>query len=398
MLFRRRRSSVAASRSSGFPRRSSCPSVLESNTTRSPEKRVFVRAKSICSSSNLDRLHLERQQLSLSAPVKAAPVTEDPWSEENLKAAIDLWELDQKQIARLLDLKERLKDCAHHWKYNPHAILRFMTSPQGANAESLFRKMVQWRMENNIDKFLDEYKPPQILLDYNISTIMDQYDRDGDPIYFERGGMADDAGMLKRFTQDEIKEFVIWLRETITRGEWLQLYEQRQGRKVRDITIVYDLKGLNSSHVNPMVLKLFGECQKLSQDMYPAPIKRIIIIRAPAVFRYIWSVVKHVFPQATRDKMIFAGNNHTKELEKYIELENLPKCVYEHGKGTPTIGLPPKFEGGIIPDHVVRVPTSGGPTVTKPRSKTVMKLESFDPTEQDTQSESSFVGSHLFSM
>ena len=97
-----------------------------------------------------------------------------------MRDCIALWKLDSQQVAQLMDLKERLKDCAHHFKYDPHIILRFMTSPRGAEKETLFRKMVQWRIENNIDNMLEEYRPHQILLDYNPTAILEDYDRDGD--------------------------------------------------------------------------------------------------------------------------------------------------------------------------------------------------------------------------
>lgn len=398
MLMRRRRSRLSEVKTSSTStttssRRRSCPAVpatVNTNTSSS----VRVRAKSICNSSNLNRLHSERQSSSSSSPVRAKR-REDPWSEANLQEAIELWELDEKQVARLMYLKEELKDCAHHFKYDPHIILRFMTSPKGADTIPLFRKMIQWRLDNNVDPMLETYKPNQILLDYNPTAILRDYDRDGDPIYVERGGATDGPGMLKHFTKEEIMEYTIYTRELNTQGAWIQEYEKRQGRKVRDVTVVYDLKGLNAGHLNPSVLQFFGEVQHMNQTKYPGPLKRMIIIRAPSIFRYIWAMAKHFFPQSSRDKMIFAGKNYHKELEKYIELDVLPPCIYEHGKGCPAPGLPPRMEGGAIPDHVKRVDNNNNnnnkgsnaseDADTEAESpKTFLTLDSFDRTEQSS--------------
>jgi len=327
--------------------------------------RVHVRTKSICNSENLDRLH--QQQLQASSPSPTTPhqfspqryQTEDPWSEKNVKDAIELWKLDEEQVQRLMELRHNLKDCAHHFKYDPHIILRFMTSPLANDAEPLFRKMVQWRIDNNIDSYLESYKPDPILLDYNCSAILKDFDYDGDPIYVERGGMADGAGLLRRFTKEQLMDYAIYTRELNTRGSWVREYEQRQGRKVKDVTVVYDLKGMNAHHLNPSVLNFFGEMMALNAEKYPGPLKRTIIIRAPSIFRFAWTVVKHFFPQSARDKMVFAGKHPEKILAKYMDLKVLPACICDGGEGQAATGLPSKLDGGIIPDHRQPTPPFG---------------------------------------
>ena len=322
--------------------------------TESPADEVLVRATSICNSENLDRLH--RQMRESGSPCVATSSSrrvhpEDPWSEANLREAIELWKLNDDEVARLKELQHNLKDCAHHFKYDPHIVLRFMTSPLGKDAEPLFRKMVQWRIENKIDSFLDDYKPDPILVDYNTTAILKDYDYDGDPIYVERGGMTDGYGMLKRFSKEQLMDYAIYTRELNTQGAWISDYEQRQGHKVKDVTVVYDLKGMNTHHLNPQVLNFFGQIMALNSEKYPGPLKRMIIIRAPALFRFAWTIVKNFFPQSSRDKMVFAGKHPEKILAKYMDLKVLPACICEGGEGEVAIGLPPKIEGGVIPEH-----------------------------------------------
>ena len=92
------------------------------------------------------------------------------------------------------------------------------------------------------------------------------YDRDGDPIYLERGGMIDGQGLLKRFSQDDLMKHAIWLREVQSSGEWVQQYEAEKGRSIKDITVVYDLKGLNMRHYNPSVLAWFHSHMAMTED------------------------------------------------------------------------------------------------------------------------------------
>jgi CRAL/TRIO domain len=351
---------------------------VEEQSLVSRKQEVQVRAKSICNSTNLHERHLELQ---LSAPsyTSLSPIDNNPWSEKSLQEAIDLWELTDDQVDRLKELQIQLKDCAYHYKYDPHIILRFMTSPLAKDAEQLFRAMIKWRIDNNIDTMLDDYKPPRILLDYNPTAILKDYDREGDPIYVERGGVTDIYGFLKRFSREELMQYMIYTRELNTQGAWIKEYEKRQGRKVKDVTVVYDLKGLNSHHLNPRVMEFFKDIQTLNTEKYPGPIKRMIIIRAPAIFRVCWNIVKHFFPQSSRDKMIFAGKNYQKVLEKYMDLDVLPPCIWEDGKGEAATGLPPRMEGGMIPDHVQPKQPM---LLESPSSKTYLTLESFEGTDQ----------------
>lgn len=352
-----------------------------------------VRTKVICTSDNLDIVYQkqlllqEKEQEQSSTPPKKIQISinnntnycspsppptsslipiekirplKDPWSPEHLQEAIDQWKLNDAEIARLKELQWKLRDCDGHFKYDPHIVLRFMFSFYGDNdkahqhskedkVEQMFRNMLKWRKENDIDNLLDTYYPHPLVIKHNPTAVLKDYDRDGDPIYVERGGNTDGLGLLRRFGKEECMKFATWTREVNTRGIWLEEYQQRQGRKVKDVTVIYDLQGLTARNLHPKVIDFFGAVQTLNAGMYPGPIKRIIILRAPTIFRLAWNLVKHFFPASARDKMIFAGKDHAKVLAKYIDLDVLPPCIYEHGKGEPATGFPRHMEGGMLP-------------------------------------------------
>lgn len=51
--------------------------------------------------------------------------------------------------------------------------------------------------------------------------------------------------------------------------------------------------------------------------------------------------------------MVFSNpKNYLEVLEKYIDLDILPPCIYSDGKGCVAIGMPPRLEGGLIPDDI----------------------------------------------
>jgi CRAL/TRIO domain len=205
--------------------------------------------------------------------IKLRTSSKDPWGQANVQQFIDSWSLTPEQVDKMWALQRRLVD-VDHFKNEPECILRFMFAPTGCDAaESCWRKMVQWRLDNNIDTLLRDYQPPQDLLDHATCAILEGLDREGDPIYVERGGATDVTHLLKTYGRDELIQFAIWTRELHTRGAWIEAYEKRQGRRIKGVTVVYDLKGMSTKHLNPKVLDLFGEIMKFSQAYYPGPIK-----------------------------------------------------------------------------------------------------------------------------
>jgi CRAL/TRIO domain len=185
--------------------------------------------------------------------VKLRTYSKDPWHPKQVQQFIDSWRLTPEQVEKLWKLQRKLKD-VHHWKNEPEHVLRYMFAPHGYDAaEANFRKMVQWRLDNNIDTILEDYKPPRQLLESAVAGILHGFDRDGDPIYVERGG-AFDTSLLKKLGHDELLKYAIWTRELHTRGEWLDRFERLQARRMRAITVIYDLKGNSTKHLNPKVL------------------------------------------------------------------------------------------------------------------------------------------------
>jgi len=193
---------------------------------------------------------------------------DERWSTKNLEHVRDLWQLNEQQFKQLKEFKEKLKD-VDHWKNSPYEVIRFITGPQGYDkAEELFRDMIEWRLANNIDTILDDYRPPKVLFDYLPSAILKGYDRDGDPIYLERGGAMDGYGLLQKYGQERLMKYICWSRELAFRGRWINEYERDMGRPPTRLTIVYDLEGLSTRHMKSGVFPFLNECMMLTQRRY----------------------------------------------------------------------------------------------------------------------------------
>lgn len=275
----------------------------------------------------------------------------DPWGENNFQAVVDTWSLSPEDITNLRDLQRRLSD-VQHWKNEPLTVLRFMIAPWGYDAaETKFRSMLQWRKDHQVDSILEDYDPPQMMLDNTPCAVLQDYDRDGDPVFVERGGAVDIGLGLREFGKEALMKHAIWARELFTRGVWIDDYEKRQGRKVKAITCIYDLKGLSAKHLDPSSMGVLRDIVKFAKSNYPGKIKRVIIIRAPPIFRMIWNVCKHFFLQTLRDKMIFAGKDYLQVLDRFMDRSVLPACIADGGSGRTANGLPALI--GTIPQRKI---------------------------------------------
>ena len=101
---------------------------------------------------------------------------------------------------------------------------------------------------------------------------------------------------------------------------------------------------------------LLKRMARISQDFYAGMAKRVIILRAPALFEFGWNnVVKHFFDPHIRDLIVFSNaDNYLEVLDTFIDLRVLPACLAPgHGEG---MAMPFYFrkvhlEGGLIPEE-----------------------------------------------
>ena len=276
---------------------------------------------------------------------------DNSWSEANIDATTTLWELTESERKDFLELRDCLKDVSH-WKNCPDTVVRFMRARPGdvPGAEELFRAMIQWRLDNKVDTILEDYTPPQQLMDYYPGAVLKGRDKDGDPVYVGRLGVTDGVGLLERFGEEEMIKHAIWIRELATRGKWVEDFEKETGKPIRRSTLVEDLHGLSRRVLSTKMLTFYGKLMRLDQDNYCESCKKLIIIRAPTVFRMAWSLAKHFFDAGVVKKMIFTGSSdYLDVLDKYMDREILPAVMCAEGKGDVLEGMPSRFEGGLLP-------------------------------------------------
>jgi len=208
--------------------------------------------------------------------------------------------------------------------------------------------MVDWRIKNNVDNILDEYTPP-LLFNYLPVAVLRGVDREGDPIHIERTGASDLLGILERYGRSEMIKHAIWIREQSSHGKWQKEYEREQGRRVKKFTVITDMKDFSMRHLSPRLTPVGKDVTRFVQDNYPAYAKKIIIIRAPAIFRMAWSIFKPLLDPNMRELVEFSSaKDHEEVLKQYVDLDVLPPVVSSEGRGDAAEGFEPIWEGGSL--------------------------------------------------
>ena len=64
----------------------------------------------------------------------------------------------------------------------------------------------------------------------------------------------------------------------------------------------------------------------------------------------VWKVAQHFCGENLKNMMVFAtADNYLEVLGEYVDLENLPPCLYEGGKGRGGVAMPNSLDGGKVP-------------------------------------------------
>lgn len=314
---------------------------------------------------------------------------EDRWKEESFQEMAQLWNLSLQDQQKMRQLQERIADI-NHWKNDPLEVIRYYKEYKGnlKQTEKMFRHMIQWRRDQGMDSFLEDYGAPDPLFHQMPIAILDTTDKDGDPIYVDRMGVADSWNLLKHFGTNAMVDYIVFIRELSNDRNFWKPYEDKVGHRVKNFTVVIDLEGLSSGHMRPGLLPLLQRTARVSQDYYAGWGKRIILIRAPSIFKFIWSVARHFFDQHIQDLIVFGNHSDYLEvLEEYIELENLPPCI-----------APKQGKAGAMPGYFEKVSLQGGPldkNLASSRKPATMEKESSLTSVTSTATSSSSSSSSL---
>lgn len=277
----------------------------------------------------------------------------EKWTDENFTKTMEAFCASHEEAEQIRELHGRLED-VNHWKNSPQTLMYFLRDSRHSTklTEKRFRQMIEWRKSKNVDHVLENYRPPKLLFNYFSATLLkaDCCDYDGSPIYVERPGSTDSWALYQRFGKQGILDYMTWMRESAARGPFMEAYERQHGRRFTQVSVIVDLAGLGTRHMKPGLLPLFRSIMEVSQTHYCGMAKRIFVIKAPRIFKLVWSLTHHFLNDQMKDLLVFCSESEYEEvLSEYMDINNLPPCIYENGRGEGGVGMPKELDLGLCP-------------------------------------------------
>ncbi|CAL1291867.1 unnamed protein product [Larinioides sclopetarius] len=204
-------------------------------------------------------------------------------------------------------------------------------------AEKMLRQSLKWRKDNNIDKILTDYKPPEVLEIY-FKNVIFGYDKEGCPVNYMPFGKKDYKGIHMSARYPDIEKAFIHICEESEK--LLEEKSKKLNRCVEGIVYLYDLEALtfgNSTYKKGLETSI--KLLKMLQDNYPERMKAIYILNASSLFTMPFNFVKSFIDAKMLSKFHIYGTEGWKEaLLKIIDADQLP--VFLGGTRTDPDGNP----------------------------------------------------------
>lgn len=183
------------------------------------------------------------------------------------------------------------------------------------------------------------------------------YDKEGRPLVFDRFAQLDLPGLLRKYGKEEIIK--VWIYRTEYMNKIFAEASEKFGKKIFQITLFMDLKGVGAAQGNKVGLDLYQELMAISQDNYPDRLYRAYIINIPPGFSFMWRIVSWFFDEGLKKKFVFVDGDATSGVvmeacKDLVDASNVPKAI----GGTWTIGDDDYCTAIIKPGGRVVVDTS----------------------------------------
>jgi len=305
------------------------------------------------------------------------PTYEERWRPDQIQECVECWDLSKEDLAKLMELKDRVLDVHEHPLNGPHEMVRFVLDHASHGhleiMEKRVRKCLEWREQNHLDHVLETYRLPKLAYHFP-AAIMEGVDREGDVVVVIRQG--DPLGLLQRLGKEEVFQGVFWGIEFAIRGPWQHEWKRQHGKRPQMVTAAMDLKGLNRRHYHPSLIALAHKLAFPLQMHYPHLAKKVLLINAPRIFSVVWKIFKPFIMHHLRVLMEVATEAESEILlNQYMDLHVLPEALLpDKGCGRPVPGLDPHWEmiAALPPpsdDDWERLPLVYGPDYSFPKNK-----------------------------
>lgn len=207
-------------------------------------------------------------------------------------------------------------------------LLRYLRAKkfQLQKAETLFRKAMQWRKDNDLDRIathwdLEAYE--RTLAPWWLSGGIIGVGLQGQPVALERIGRCKWPHMC-----DALPFEVLQKLDAVHCMRCLAAVEEdslRRGVPFTGTTLVVDLHGFGWDQAQPRAAYMLSQMTTARTLIMPETVKELLFIRTPQAFVYAWSAFGHLLDPNTKHKVQMATEADTLPLlRKYLRDDQIP--------------------------------------------------------------------------
>ncbi|KAL7070356.1 hypothetical protein ACQ4LE_010254 [Meloidogyne hapla] len=207
---------------------------------------------------------------------------------------------------------------------NDAHLLRFLRARDFdvQKANHMIVNSLLWRKQHNVDKILQDFVPPPLLVKYFPGGWHYQ-DNQGRPLFILRLGQMDIKGLLRSVGLEAIVKFTL----SICEQGLLKTADatKRLENPISAWTLLVDLDGLSMRHLWRPGVQCLLRIIEMLEAHYPECLGMVLIIRAPRVFPTLWTLISPFIDENTRKKFVlYASDQLLQELPRYIPEDYLP--------------------------------------------------------------------------
>lgn len=192
--------------------------------------------------------------------------------------------------------------------------------------ETMFTEAETWRKEYKVEELYNSFEYPEKA---EVNKLYPQFyhkvDREGRPIYIEQLGALDLKKLFQVTTPERLIQQLVVEYEKLQR-ERLPVCSEDHQELIETSCTIMDLKNVGIGQFWK-VSSYVQQASKIGQYYYPETMGRFYIINAPYIFTTVWAVVKNWLDPVTTSKISILGGGYISELEKQLDLENLPEEI-----------------------------------------------------------------------
>jgi len=210
--------------------------------------------------------------------------------------------------------------------FDQYTTIRFLRARKLVvdDAYTMLVNHLKWREENGVDDIL-ETAP----VNNKNFKVLDRYwpgmyvghDKEGVPVWVDRGGQIDADGILASVPIEDYINYHIYTTEKTMRLK--KEISAKLGKNCYQGVNIEDLEGFGRSHMTSNCIDIFKRINAINEANYPECLKVFFAINSPTLVSVAFKLIKGYLDPKTREKIFVLGGNYTDDLLKFIDKSEL---------------------------------------------------------------------------